>query len=164
MAKSQDIQPIDDFSVEELNRLMGIERDFVPDTIEELEQFYADQGGIITFQGSAWDVVKKDKLVGVPFTIADCRFYNGDFGDAVAVMALLDQPMATLSGDQLHVVFNDGSTGVYAQVRQAVHKAKRRGGFHCPKGLRASEYTWQEKDFDGKPVGDKKPATTYYVA
>ena len=162
--KDQEIVPLDDFSVEELNRLMGLDRNYVPQSIEDLEQFYEAQGGVITFEGSQWDVVKKDKLVGVPFTIADCRFYHGKWGDAVAIMALLDQPSSTLSGDQKHVVFNDGSTGVHEQVRQAVARARRRGGFHCPNGLRASTYPYREKDFDGTPIGEEKQATTYYIA
>lgn len=148
-------------SMEQLNELFHIDKDFVPSSITELEDYFQEHGGILEFKGSAYDVIKKDVLEGVPFHIIDMRFYEGTFGDAVAVMAMYEA-----AGETHHVVFNDGSTGVYQQCKYAASRSGRRGGFSCPKGLRASHFTYVEKDLDGNPLPDAKeiPATTYYIA
>ena len=159
-----DVVPVEDLSIKALNRLAGIDRNVVPESVEDIDKFFGEQGGVVEFEGSQWDIVEKEKLVGVPFTIVDCHFYTGKFGDAVAVTALLDSPLSTVGHDGRHIVFNDGSTGVLQQVEQAVRRAGRRGGFYCPKGLRASEYTWFERDFDDNPIGEPHLAKTYYVA
>lgn len=154
-----DTQTGEMLSMDALNDLFGVSREFVPDSVEELEAFYAEQGGLITFQGSPYDVVKKTELVGVPFVIVDIRLYEGKWGDACAILAILENT-------QRRVVFNDGSTGVLRQCKFAMQQAGRRGGFRCPKGLRVSEYTYVEKDLDGNPLEGAKPtkAFTYYIA
>jgi hypothetical protein len=153
-------------SLEELNSLLGAEDSFVPDTYEDLDSYFEDQGGLITFKGSDYDLVKdKSVLVDQPFAIVNIRFYNGTFGEACAVMAI------TPGGDK--IVFNDGSSGIFAQCENMVKRTRRRGGFSCPNGLRASKYTYVPKDLDGvslvgtkAPDGsvyEETPATTYYI-
>lgn len=165
--------PFETRTMKELNSLFAApERDYVPESVEDLEAAWEQAGGVIMFQGSPWDVVTKDVLEGVPFTIHEIRFYDGTYGSACAVTAITDKPVVDESpGDGKHVVFNDGSSGVFAQCLAAVKRANRRGGFRCPKGLRASHYEYVEKDFDGNPVitektGEPKkptPATTWYI-
>lgn len=147
-----------DETVETLNKLFHVNDVEAAniDSVTDLQAMFADQGGIIEFKGSVFDVVDKELLISKPFTIVDIRFYNGSYGEACAVLALTE--------DGKKVVFNDGSTGVFEQCRRMVAHVGRRGGFNCPNGLRASRYEWQEKDFDGNPIGTPKPAVTYYIA
>ncbi len=154
-------------TIEELNSLFGTEDSFVPDTYEDLNDYFEAQGGLITFKGSDYDLVKdKRALVDKPFAIINIRFYEGKFGKACAVMALTE--------DNEKIVFNDGSSGVFTQCLRMVQVAGRRGGFLCPNGLLASDYTYEPKDLDGNSLVGKvntltgeifeaTPATTYYV-
>lgn len=152
------------YGIESLNELFHIEDNFAPETVDDLEEYFAEHGGIIEFRGSNWTVVKKEELLSKPFTIADIRFYEGTFGDACAILLM--------TADNERLVINDGSTGVFQQCKFAVAKAGRRGGMYCPNGLRKSEYEYVERDFDGNPVIDPKtgepkaptPARTYYIA
>lgn len=169
MAKSKEIENVANtapLTLEELNSLLGAEDSFVPESYDDLDAYFEDQGGLITFKGSDYDLVKdKETLVEVPFAIVNIRFYKGTFGDACAVMAI------TEVGDK--IVFNDGSSGIFAQCESMVKRVGRRGGFMCPNGLRASSYTYVPKDLDGNslvgtiaPDGttyEETPATTYYI-
>lgn len=175
MPKQTDVEAVSSdgeiMDVTALNKLFGIEDNFVPDTVEDVEAYFEEQGGLVTFEGSPYTVVHKDTLtIGQdgqekPFVIVNVRFYESkQYGrEAVALMCL--------TADGRRVVINDGSTGIFEQVKYAVQKAGRRGGFRC-KGLRKSSYEYQEKDFDGNPVitpKTNKPvppiqAATYYIA
>lgn len=144
-------------TIEDLNKLFHIDDTFVPDTVTDIENYFAEHGGVIEFKGSAYDIVEKKTLIGKAFTIVDIRFYKGKWGDAVAVLALTDR-------DNEKVVFNDGSTGVFRQCLTAVKRSRRRGGFSCPRGLRASEYEFQETDIvTGELIGEPTSAVTYYI-
>lgn len=150
----------------------GLDANYVPESWDDIVAQF--DGEIITFEGSPWRVVKKDKLVDVPFMIADVRHYNGTYGDAVAVMLITKDPVKYGDSEDTDTrfVINDGSTGVYAQVTAMVRRTGRKAGLLCPKGLRSSSYEFQETDLDGEPMIDPKtgkpkppiPATTYYVA
>lgn len=143
-----DMEPID---------VGEVKLDFDPRTWQEVEEALADLGGIVEFEGSPYEVVSKDTLVDKPFLITNIRFNkSGDFGGFVSV-CVLDE-------EQRMLVFNDGSTGVYEQLRQMTEKTHRFSGIMCRKGLRVSEYKYQEKDFDGEPMGPEKPAKTFYLA
>ncbi len=133
---------------------------YVPDTWEDLVEYVS--GEIITFQGSPWEVIKKEALVGIPFMIADVRHYEGKFGDAVAVMVLTQAPL--VGHTDARYVINDGSTGVYQQIVYMLARAKRKTGIMCPNGLRFSEYDYQPVDLAGEPMGNPIPAKTYYIA
>lgn len=136
---------------------------FVPTSWEDLVSH--NDGEIIEFEGSPWILLKdKSKLVDVPFMIADVRHYEGNYGSAVAIMLLTENPLPGFEGDAPRYVINDGSTGLYDQVTQMVARSHKKSGILCPRGLRASNYTYQQKDFDGNPMGPEIPATTYYVA
>ena len=125
----------------------------VPLSFDEAMSIWSDD--IIEVK-SDWEVVDKKELVNIPFVIQQVRFYEGNFGPAVAAMAVTQ-------GNR-RVVFNDGSSGVREQIRELVNRHQRHGGFLCPHGLRFSEYEYQEEDFDGNPIGDLKKTRTYYIA
>lgn len=96
----------------------------------------------------------KGQLVDVPFIIVDWRFNNGDQGEFVTLM------LVTKDGRKL--ILNDGSTGVYEQMKGLTKKLNGgRAAVMCEKGLNRSDYTVTIKDKDGN---DKESdATTYYL-
>lgn len=55
------------------------------------------------------------------------------------------------------VRMNDGSTGIYRQLKMLESKGIY-GGIHCANGLRVSEYVHEDEK------GNKTPAKTYYLA
>lgn len=134
--------------------------DFVPKTWDEVAEAI---GTIVEFEGSPYEVVDKETLLGKPFLIVDIRLNtSGEYGEFVSICAL------TEANDR--IVFNDGSTGILAQAKDLLGQGLV-AGVVVKRGLRKSEYTYQETDFDGKPVIDPKtgkekpptPATTYYL-
>lgn len=127
--------------------------DFVPNSWQDVAEFF--EGELIEFQGSPYTVVKKDVLIDLPFLITDVRFYESHQYDSEAVAICC----ITEAGDKW--VFNDGSTGVFQQVKHMVSTSKRKAGILC-KGLRKSTYETEIPDgFDG----DTKTieATTFYI-
>lgn len=127
----------------------------------EYATWIQEQGAVIVeFKGSEWDLVgDKDALVDKPFVIAGIRFSTGDNGPFCSVLCYTGPKFAE------KVVFNDGSTGVYSQLRDYVDKHNRNTGIHC-KGLRVSRY--QRKDPDTSELmfnddGTPKMAATYYL-
>lgn len=135
--------------------------DFVPKTFEEMEEFFASEGGILTFEGSAYSVLDKDKLIGVPFMIADVRFWHSDKYDREAVSVML--LTKTTIEDKDHFVINDGSTGIYEQVKQMVQSSGRKAGIMCPNGLRVSEYDTVVHDEFGNEPDKTIKSRTFYV-
>ena len=156
-------------TLDELNSLFGIDTDaqWEINSVEDLDQYFADQGGILEFKGSPFTLLRKEEksqLEDRPFTVVDTRWYDSkQFGNLVcAVMLITDEP---INGENKFLI-NDGSTGVRQQMEAMVTHSKRRGGFRCPRGLKASHYeVWDKVDLDGEPMdGAKKiQATTYYV-
>jgi len=94
------------------------------------------------------DTEGKDQLVGVPFIVLEMRFnwseaYNQEFVSFLAV-----------TEDGRRFIVNDGSTGVYRQLRTFYDEWKRPGGLLVKGGLRRSDY----------PANDERPAgTTFYL-
>ena len=140
-------------------------------------QDYIDSEAVTVVKG--YTLVEKDSLVGVPFIVRVATFRPGSYGEAAYVSC------ECLTVDNNQVVFNDGSTGVRAQI---IEYCEAKGiftsddGWFPPaevtldeetgkptimvpmallarNGLRVSHYDWTDpKD------GIKKPATTYYLA
>lgn len=135
--------------------------DYVPKSWEEMEAFFAEEGGILTFEGSAYQVIDKARLVGVPFMIADIRIWTStEFGRDVASICILTKDKID---DRDHFVINDGSTGIFEQVKGMVERSGRKAGILCPNGLRASEYEKLVVDPFGNDPDKNIRATTYYV-
>ena len=109
----------------------------------------AEDGNIVTFEGSQWTLIKdKSKLEGVPFVIAKMRFNAGTQGNFVSVCAFLE--------DGKKIVFNDGGKGVYEACKRYEANGRTTGVF-VPGGLHASHYTFDDD-------GVERAATTYYFA
>lgn len=169
MAKSKDVEAVTDVTdtLDALNSAFGVEQGYVPDSVEDLDAYFAQQGGIIEIAGSPYTLLSKSdkaKLEGRRFMIVDTRWYaSKQYGnDVVAVAVMTAEPI----DGETKFLFNDGSTGVCQQLKGIVASTGRRGGFLVPRGLRASNYTYVERDFDGVPIPGKPEieATTYYIA
>lgn len=89
----------------------------------------------------------KNVLVKVPFLILDWKFITDEKSGREYVNVLI------MGVDGTKGRFNDGSTGVYAQLKQ-VSEQVGKVGIECKHGLRRSDYTKEG-------VGE---ATTYYLA
>lgn len=109
--------------------------------------------------GSGFDVIEdKDLLKGVPFVIIEWRFSHSKQFDQEFVSALV------MDENDRKSVVNDGSTGIYAQLRAVTDKRIKdnrpypQAGLICRSGLRRSDY--EVEDDKGKTIA----ATTYYIA
>jgi hypothetical protein len=91
----------------------------------------------------------KDILIGVPFLLVTWSFHNGDHGEFVSAKLM------TQEGQKY--ILNDGSTGIWDQLKQYSEKKGVPAGLFCMKGLRRSNYEYEDEN------GQKKPATTYYL-
>lgn len=120
---------------------------------EDFAEFLAREGiALVEFEGSTWSMVEnKDHLVGVPFVIAAVNFYEGSYGEFVAVRAY--------QMDGKKIVFVDGGSGIYQQMKDWTDKTGRFTAIRVNGGLRKSDYTYTDED-SGKEI----PATTYYLA
>jgi len=116
--------------------------------------------------GTGFKVVDKESLVGTDFLILEWRFNEGDYeGDFVSVTAV------TKHNEK--VIFNDGSTGVCAQLNMVTAQRKEKkhptpqAFLGVPGGLTVSQY-WRNTEtgeISRKPQGKGwEPAKTYYLA
>jgi hypothetical protein len=126
------------------------------DTTEYLSWLESEGVTLEEFDGGGqWELLKeKDELIDVSFIIAKVRFNDNEKGKFASVCCYLD------GGRK--VIFNDGGSGVYAQLQRWTEKNNRDTGIACPKGLRRSDYFYDEEQPDGTTV--KRPAKTYYLA
>lgn len=95
-------------------------------------------------------IKEKDRLVNVPFLILDWHFNMDPATEREYVNVLV----MNAAGDKAR--FNDGSTGVYAQLKKVTEEFGV-VGIECKFGLRKSEY---EVEINGK----KQKASTFYIA
>lgn len=95
----------------------------------------------------------KDQLIGVGCAFVSWKESLGDFGPFIAARVVTE--------DNRKVVILDGSTGIYAQLAEFSQKIGRDGGMIARKGLRRSDYEYDDVDKNGEPV--KRPASTYYL-
>lgn len=100
----------------------------------------------------------KETLCGIELLLLDWRFNlskkiikNGHQAEFVSVLCLnMD------SGEK--VIINDGSTGIYQQLKAVTNLKGIQGGLLVRGGLRKSEYPYETPD------GSIVEATTYYLA
>lgn len=93
---------------------------------------------------------EKDHLVGVPFVVLRWRFHNGNFGPFVSAEIVTE--------NNGRYILNDGSTGIYQQLKAFGEKTGQNGGLLVKGGLTRSDYEY--KDEKGRDV----PATTFYLS
>lgn len=94
----------------------------------------------------------KAGLVGVNLLLIEWKFSEGDNGEFVSAMAIIPQA----DGGIRKVVINDGSSGIYRQLRDYSDKTNRYGGLMVRKGLRRSDY-------EVLVMGAMKKSTTFYL-
>lgn len=105
------------------------------DAVAAVTAEYGGVADIADFLGNGFTVLAtsdKGKLVGVPLILLEWRFNSGDQGLFVSATAVTQ--------DGARLIINDGSTGIYSQLRDLTDEDGRFGGLRVPKGLRASEY------------------------
>lgn len=142
MAKSTEIATRSDEQIVELSRLQPRLNDSdlrsvetFEDAVASIEAEYGGVADIADFLGNGFSVLAtadKYKLVGTPLIILEWRFNSGDQGLFVSA--------TVVTQDNARLIINDGSTGIYAQLRDLSDEQGRFGGLRVPKGLRASEY------------------------
>lgn len=93
-------------------------------------------------------------FVGVPVVLLEWTFRDGDFGTYVSIRFVA----RTQGGGVVKGIYNDGSTGIMAQLQKYSEETRRSGGLATRNGFRVSEYTYD----DGK--GNTRPASTWYIA
>ena len=97
----------------------------------------------------------------MPFMIADVKEYiSAQYGEPFCAIMLVTRD--EIDGRNQFVI-NDGSTGIYEQVKGMVERSKRKSGIICPNGLRASKYEKVISDAFGNAPDKTIQATTYYV-
>lgn len=96
-----------------------------------------------------WPLVEKIDLVGQPFVILRVDAFEGMSDDGIAynIKATLkpDSSLIARIGSD-HFSFNDGSTGVYKQLRGIMSKMDTPRPILVKGGLRISRYFWSEKE------------------
>lgn len=103
--------------------------------------------------GNGFSVVNdKGFLCGLPMMLLSWHFNKGDNGDFVSAHAVVSMPGGTLG----KFVINDGSTGLYQQLRNYTDKTDRTTGLVVKRGLRRSDYQYDDN-------GTPKNATTFYL-
>lgn len=96
-----------------------------------------------------WPVVEKIDLVGQPFVVLVIDAFEGMSDDGIAynIKCALkpDSPLIAKIGTD-HFSFNDGSTGVYKQLRAILASMDAPRPILVKGGLRISRYFWSEKE------------------
>lgn len=111
-----------------------------------------DQAGVTVTDsddlGHGFKVADKATLVKVPMLILGYRFHDGDGGSFVTVFAVTE--------DDRKVIFNDGGTGIYAQLQR--YAEKNITSILLRDGLTRSDYQYADEK------GDMRDATTFYLS
>jgi hypothetical protein len=98
--------------------------------------------------GHGFKVTDKATLVKVPMLIMGYRFQESDTAQFVTVFAVTE--------DDRKVIFNDGGTGIYAQLQKYNEKAIN--SILLRDGLTRSDYQYADDK------GVMRDATTYYLS
>lgn len=103
--------------------------------------------------GNGFTVISdKGFLCGIPMILLSWHFNRGDNGEFVSVHAVANLPGNSLG----KYVINDGSTGIYRQLREYTDKTTKTAGLVVKRGLRRSDYQYDDS-------GETKNATTFYL-
>lgn len=104
---------------------------------------------------------QKDQLIGLPIAFMEWRFNKGDMGEFVSARVLVrvgDGP-----GDIKKVIINDGSTGIYRQLKQYTDQYGTNTSLIAKNGLKRSDYTFEVEDKANPGQMLQRPASTYYI-
>jgi hypothetical protein len=107
--------------------------------------------------GNGFSILRdKAQLSGKPFVVLEWRFNTGTFGEFASALIVTE--------DGTKCVLNDGSTGIFTQLRMVTDSRERndvantQSGLLVKNGLRVSEYTYSDEK------GNEIPARTWYLA
>lgn len=137
------------FSDEELRNL---------DSLDSIKALLGEQVGNATDLGSGFVVLDKEskrRICGVPLLFLFWQFSDGigEKGEKVTAHVVQLSPDGVVSGK---FIINDGSTGIYEQLKEYTSRTNASKGLFVPKGLRASDYITTIN-------GRDEAATTYYI-
>lgn len=154
------------FVTDPMNNLPGRIDDDLKFEINSLADYERLTGQSVVDLGDvlpSFDVLSKEekaRLVDRDLFLMEWRFNDSDKvikdGEAAQFVSVLVLDIA--SGEKY--VINDGSTGIYSQLRAVSQRTGRRGGFRVKNGLHRSDYT-KTVNIDGKD--QVIAATTYYL-
>lgn len=102
------------------------------------------------------DTEGKRRLVGVPVLFLFWTFNKGTQGSAEFVSAHVVQT-DNLGNVVGKFIINDGSTGIYQQLKDFTARTGQSKGLYAARGLRASDYTFTND------AGQDQDATTFYI-
>lgn len=126
-------------------------------SLDSIKALIGDKVANATDLGSGFAVLDTDqkrRLVDVPCLFLFWSFHLGTQGEFVSAHVVT----LGANGDvKDKFIINDGSTGIYAQLKEFTDRTGDSQGMFVPKGLRASDYTYTDDD------GKEKPATTFYI-
>jgi hypothetical protein len=129
---------------------------------QALDLFQNTPDGIVTADqemGDGFTVLetgKKRRLIDVPLLFMEWEFYKGDYGDNSEFVAA--RVLAKFEGGGLgKYILNDGSAGIFRQLKAYTEKTGRRSGLIARNGLRVSDYEYTDDN------GNTAPASTFYI-
>jgi hypothetical protein len=106
--------------------------------------------------GNGFAVIKdKGILCGVEMLILSWQFNAGDMGEFVSANVVARMPGQKTPAK---FVINDGSSGIFKDLKNYTTKTGRTAGLHVKNGLTRSDYTYEDES-----TGEKRPATTFYL-
>lgn len=108
------------------------------------------------------DTKDKDRLIGLPIMVIGWNFSMGDMGEFVTARVLAQEANGTFS----KYIINDGSTGIYDQLKRISQLNPNAGIVTAIRGLRKSEYFVPVEVTDeqtGETSTVQKKSTTYYI-
>lgn len=106
--------------------------------------------------GNGFAILKdKGNLIGVELMCLSWQFNKGENGAFVSVNVLAKMPG---NSSPAKLVLNDGSTGIYAQLKKYTDRSGRTAGMYVKNGLTRSDYTYEDEK-----TGETKQATTFYL-
>ena len=127
-------------SFEDMNRALGV--------TDSSEAIGTDQFGPI--------LEDKRLLLGRPFVLVHWNFYKSDKIVRDGVPSEFASMWVLTSTDERYIV-NDGSTGIYEQLRTLTDEKGIDSGVLCKHGLRVSEYDYTDEK------GVTTQAATFYI-
>lgn len=127
------------------------------DSIEGIRALLGDQIAQATDMGNGFAILDskgKSRLCGVPLVFLHWSFNQGDNGEFASALVVQTDNTGAVVGKY---VVNDGSTGIYQQLREYTDDKQTNRGLFAPRGLRQSDYTTTDDK------GNEIAATTFYI-
>lgn len=128
-------------------------------SLDDIKGFLGDNVSNAADLGSGFAVLDKNgkrRLVDVPLLFLFWHFSEGvgDKGEKVSAHVVQFNQQSQIVGKW---IINDGSTGIYEQLKEFTERTGEQQGLFAPRGLRASDYTFTNDN------GQEQDATTFYI-